>query len=90
MDFFQDAIVQEISKGSYGKYYVISHVMCDLWNTENDTEKSPNFIEYYETAKKNFTAGYIFIREKVRYNTVLVLLTSTKDDIQNQRRKSRE
>ena len=46
----------------YGKYYVISHFLFDLVKTENDIEKSPNIIEDYETAKKLFTAEYIFVR----------------------------
>ena len=81
MDFCQDSIVQQITKGLYVKYAVISHIMCYLGKTENDTYKSPNIIEYYETEKKLFTAEYIFIRDKVRENTVSELLQATRDDI---------
>ena len=41
---------------------VISHFMCDLVNTENDTYKCPNIIEDYDTLNNFFTAEYIFIR----------------------------
>ena len=44
---------------------MISHVMCEFGKTENDTDKYPNKIEDYETAKKLFTVKYIFISEKV-------------------------
>ena len=40
----------------YGKYAVISPVMCDLGKTENNTYKYQNIIEDYEIAKKFFTA----------------------------------
>ena len=53
-------MVRAIYKVLYGKYAVISNVMCDLGNTENSTDKSPNIIEDYETTKKLFTADYIF------------------------------
>ena len=55
-------MVWEISKGLYVKDGVLSHVMCDLVKTENGAYKYPNIIEYYETAKKLFTAKYIFAR----------------------------
>ena len=55
---------------------MLSHVMCDLGRAENDTEKSPNIIEDYETANIFFTAEYIFIREKVIENEVSELLTA--------------
>ena len=45
---------------------MLSQCMCDLGNTENDTDKYTNINEDYETAKKTFTVEYIFIREKVR------------------------
>ena len=43
-------MVHAVSKGLYGNNYVLSHVMCDLGKTENNTDKSPNIIEGYETA----------------------------------------
>ena len=49
----------------YRKYDVISHVMYELGNNENDTYKSPNIIEYYDIAEKRFIVEYNFIREKV-------------------------
>ena len=58
-------MVWAISKVLCGKYAVFGHVMCDLENTENDTDKSPNIIEDYETARKLFTAEYIPIRGEV-------------------------
>ena len=67
-----------------------SHIMCELGKTENDTEKSTNIIEDYDTAKIVFTAKYIFTREKFRENKVSELLLETGDYIQNQRRQERE
>ena len=46
--------------------YVFIHVMYDLGSTENDTDKYSNIIMDSETAKKLFTAEYIFVRNKVR------------------------
>ena len=43
----------------YGKGAVLGHVMRDLGNIENDTEKYPNNIGDYKTAKNFFTAEYI-------------------------------
>ena len=83
-------MVRAILKGFYGNDSVLSNVMCDLGKTENDIYKSPNIIEDYETANKLFTAEYIFIREKVRENTVSELLSATRDDIQKQRRQTME
>ena len=40
-------MVQAVSKQLYGKDSVLSHVMCDLARTENDTEKYPNIIKDY-------------------------------------------
>ena len=54
----------------YGNYDVLSHVMCNLGNTENNTDKYLNIIEYYEIERKLFTAKYIFISDKVIENTV--------------------
>ena len=65
----------------YGKDDVLSHVICDLGNNDNDTYKSPNIIEDYERAKKLFTAEYICIREKVRYNIVSELFPATRDNV---------
>ena len=59
-------MVQKISKGFYVKDSELSHVVCDLGNNENDTDKYPKIIEDYETEKKLFTAEYIFFRKKVR------------------------
>ena len=69
---------------------MLNHVICDLGKTDNDTDKSPNIIEDYERAKKLFTAEYIFIRKKMRENTVSLLLPATRDEIQKKRRQSRE
>ena len=66
----QEQMLRVISKGLYGKYDEKIYFLCDLVNTDNDTEKSPNIIDDYETAKKPFTSEYIFIWEKVRENTV--------------------
>ena len=44
--------------------------MCDLGNTEIDTDKSPNIIDYYETEKNFFPAEYIFIGCEVREDVV--------------------
>ena len=49
-----------------GKDAVLSHVVYNLIKNKNDTEKSPNIIDDYDTAKKLFTVGCIFIRDKVR------------------------
>ena len=46
--FCQESMLLAVSKGLYGKYSVLSHVICDLVKTDNDTEKSPNIIENYE------------------------------------------
>ena len=43
---------------------MIDHVMCNFGINENDTEKYLDIIEYYDTAKKLFSAEYIFIRDK--------------------------
>ena len=51
-NFCQESIVREIPKGLYGKDAVISHIIYDLGNTENNTDKSPNIIEDYDTTKK--------------------------------------
>ena len=83
-------MVWATSNGFYGKYSVLIHVMCDLVNTKNDTDKYPNIIEDYETVNKCFTAEYIFIRKKMRENTVSLLLPATRDEIQKKRRQSRE
>ena len=51
---------------------MLSHVMCDLGKTENDTDKPSNIIEGYETAYNFFTTDYIFIRgklEKIKYQS---------------------
>ena len=34
MELFQDSMVREIPKGFYYKDSVLSHIMCDLGNTE--------------------------------------------------------
>ena len=44
--------------------------MCYLVNSENDRDKYPNVIEDYDIAKKLFTAEYIFIKEKIRENSI--------------------
>ena len=62
---FRDSMVREISKGFYGEYYMLIHVMCDLLKTENYTNKYPNIIEDYETEKKNITAKDFFSRIKL-------------------------
>ena len=64
---------------------MIVHVMCELGKTKNDTYKSLNIIEGYDTAKKLSTAEYIFIRDKVRENAVSELLPETIYDIQKHR-----
>ena len=83
-------MIREISKGLYRNYDVLSNVVCYLGNTENDIDQYPNIIEDYETAKKYFTADYIFIRDKFGENKVSQLLPATSDDIQNQSRLERE
>ena len=71
-------MVQSISKGFYGNDVVLSNIMCDSGKTENDTDKSPNIIDNYETEKKLFTAEYIFIGEKDRENIVSDLFPKKK------------
>ena len=68
---------------------MLSHVIYYLGKTENDTDKSPNIVKYYEIARKLFTAEYIFVREKVRENTVSKLFPVIRYDIQKQRIQSR-
>ena len=68
-----------------GKDAVLSHVICDLVKTENNTEKYPNTIDYYDTATI-FLLQSIFVRNKVRENTVSYLFSTTRNDIQKQRK----
>ena len=44
-------MVRAIWKGLYLKDAALSHIVCDLVNNENDTEKSTNILEYYDTEK---------------------------------------
>ena len=69
-------MVQKISKGFYVKDSELSHVVCDLGNNENDTDKYPKIIEDYETEKKLFTAEYIFFRNKVREKSIRVIASN--------------
>ena len=65
-------MVQAVSKQLYGKDAVLSHVMCDLVKNENDTDKSPNIIEDYETAN-SFLLQSIFSSginsERIQYQS---------------------
>ena len=81
-----ESMVRTITNGLYAQDAVLSHVVCDLVNTVNDIDKYIRIIEDYDTAKKLFTAEYIFVGEKVRKNKVSELFPSARDDIQNQRR----
>ena len=83
-------MVWEISKDLDRKYDVLSHIMCDLVNTENDTDKSPNIIEDYDTAKNLFTEEYIFIKGVVIANIVSNLLPETRGYIQDQMIQAKE
>ena len=62
--------MRTVSKGLNENDAVLSHVMCDLGNSENYTEPPPNNIEDYGTENKLFTVEYIFIREAIRENIV--------------------
>ena len=41
-------MIQEIL-GKNGKDAALSHVLCNLVKTENDTEQYPNIIKYSDT-----------------------------------------
>ena len=89
-NFSQESMVQATSNIFHVNCDMISHVICDLGKIENDTDKSPNIIEDYETSKKLFTEEYILTREKVGENTVPQLLPATSDEIQKKSRKARK
>ena len=70
-------MVRAIPKGYFVKYSVLSHIMCDLGKTENDTYKCPNIIEDNETTDIVFTEEYI-LSGKSETKYIIRVITSNK------------
>ena len=76
-NFCQESMVRAIPKGFFVKDSVLSHIMCDLGKTENDTYKCPNIIEDNETTDIVFTEEYI-LSGKSETKYIIRVITSNK------------